>query len=62
MQPRRYLRNALAISPDEQERLAECRALVVGCGGLGGFVLEYLGRLGVGGCARWTPTHSARAT
>jgi len=48
MQPGRYLRNALAISPDEQDRLAQCRALVVGCGGLGGFVLEYLGRLGVG--------------
>ena len=48
MQPGRYLRNALAISPDEQDRLANCRALVVGCGGLGGFVLEYLGRLGVG--------------
>jgi len=48
MQPGRYLRNALAISPKEQERLADCRALVAGCGGLGGFVLEYLGRLGVG--------------
>jgi molybdopterin/thiamine biosynthesis adenylyltransferase len=48
MQPGRYLRNALAISPKEQERLSDCRALVVGCGGLGGFVLEYLGRLGVG--------------
>ncbi|MEN6555187.1 MAG: HesA/MoeB/ThiF family protein [Anaerolineaceae bacterium] len=48
MQPGRYLRNMLAISPGEQERLAGCRALVAGCGGLGGFVLEYLGRLGVG--------------
>ena len=48
MQPGRYLRNALAISPKEQERLSDCRALVVGCGVLGGFVLEYLGRLGVG--------------
>ena len=48
MQTGRYLRNALAISPEEQELLAGCRALVVGCGGLGGFVLEYLGRLGVG--------------
>ena len=48
MQTGRYLRNALAISPEEQELLVGCRALVVGCGGLGGFVLEYLGRLGVG--------------
>ena len=48
MQTGRYLRNALAISPEDQELLAGCRALVVGCGGLGGFVLEYLGRLGVG--------------
>lgn len=48
MQPERYLRNLLSISPDEQARLAECRVLVVGCGGLGGFVVEYLGRLGVG--------------
>ena len=43
-----YLLNSLAISPEEQELLVGCRALVVGCGGLGGFVLEYLGRLGVG--------------
>ena len=48
MQPERYLRNLLSISKEEQARLAECRVLVVGCGGLGGFVLEYLGRLGVG--------------
>ncbi|MBP7032653.1 MAG: ThiF family adenylyltransferase [Anaerolineaceae bacterium] len=48
MQPERYLRNLLSISQDEQARLAECRVLVVGCGGLGGFVVEYLGRLGVG--------------
>jgi len=48
MQPERYLRNLLSISQDEQARLAECRLLVVGCGGLGGFVVEYLCRLCVG--------------
>ena len=44
----RYERNAPAISAAEQEILASKRALVAGCGGLGGYTIEFLGRMGVG--------------
>lgn len=49
MQPEeRYLRNAPAVSAEETRRLHEARIAVAGCGGLGGYVLEELARLGVG--------------
>lgn len=48
MLPDRYLKNFSAISQEEQKTLGEKSVLVVGCGGLGGYVIEYLGRLGVG--------------
>lgn len=48
MEARRYLKNYAAISVTEQSQLAKKRILIVGCGGLGGYLLEYLGRLGVG--------------
>lgn len=44
----RYLRNRDAISEEEQKTLAAKRVLVVGCGGLGGMVIECLARTGVG--------------
>jgi len=44
----RYARNLGPISPEEQTLLRSCRVCVVGCGGLGGFLTEYLGRIGVG--------------
>lgn len=44
----RYLRNHDAISEEEQAFLATKRVLVVGCGGLGGMVIECLARIGVG--------------
>lgn len=44
----RYLRNHDAISEEEQAFLSTKRVLVVGCGGLGGMVIECLARIGVG--------------
>ena len=44
----RYLRNHDAISKEEQAILATKRVIVVGCGGLGGMVIECLARIGVG--------------
>lgn len=44
----RYLRNHDALSDDEQVMLSSKRVLVVGCGGLGGMVIECLARIGVG--------------
>ncbi|GAB6886845.1 HesA/MoeB/ThiF family protein [Desulfothermus okinawensis JCM 13304] len=42
------IRNFSAITKKDQERLLYSRVLVVGCGGLGGYVLEILARIGVG--------------
>ncbi len=44
----RYTRNMPTLSEEEQEQLSKKKVLVVGCGGLGGFVTEYLVRLGIG--------------
>ena len=44
----RYERNSRTLSPEENKRLWACRVCVVGCGGLGGHVIEQLGRLGIG--------------
>jgi len=44
----RYERNLGTITQAEQDLLMEKRAAVVGCGGLGGYIIEYLARIGVG--------------
>ena len=44
----RYERNSPAISSEEQTQLASKRVLIAGCGGLGGYIIEFLGRIGVG--------------
>ncbi len=44
----RYLRNINMLSADEQQQLQKFRVCVLGCGGLGGYVIEMLGRLGMG--------------
>lgn len=44
----RYERNKAAISEREQEMLSRARVLVAGCGGLGGYCIELLGRIGTG--------------
>ena len=43
-----YERNFPAISAEEQEMLHRKHVLVLGCGGLGGYLIELLARLGVG--------------
>ena len=44
----RYSRNIPAISPEEQDALRSKKVLVLGCGGLGGYIIENLLRMGVG--------------
>ena len=46
--PNRYDRNKMALSEQECASLAGKRIAVVGCGGLGGAVIEALARIGVG--------------
>lgn len=46
--PARYRRNRQTISTELQLRLHRSTVAVVGCGGLGGYVIEELARLGVG--------------
>ena len=46
--PRRYLRNRDSLSVQDQLRLAESSVAVVGAGGLGGTVIQLLGRIGIG--------------
>lgn len=46
--PLRYLRNGKTITAEMQQRLFRSNVAVVGCGGLGGYVVEELARLGVG--------------
>lgn len=45
---KRYSRNVSTISVEENEKLKGFSVCVVGCGGLGGYVIELLGRLGIG--------------
>ncbi|HBT49287.1 MAG: Molybdopterin biosynthesis protein MoeB [Caldanaerobacter subterraneus] len=44
----RYDRNMNMLSKEENERLRSFKICVVGCGGIGGYVIEMLGRLGIG--------------
>ncbi|MDT8420392.1 MAG: HesA/MoeB/ThiF family protein [Desulfuromonadales bacterium] len=46
--PARYQRNRNSISVKQQLKLFSSRVAVVGCGGLGGYIIEELARLGVG--------------
>ncbi len=46
--PARYQRNRQMISTAQQQQLFRSRVAVVGAGGLGGYILEQLARLGVG--------------
>ena len=44
----RYLRNIPALTEAECLTLRKKRVLVVGCGGLGGHIIDQLARIGVG--------------
>jgi molybdopterin/thiamine biosynthesis adenylyltransferase len=46
--PLPLLKNLHVVSPDGQTRLARSKILLAGVGGLGGYVLELLSRIGVG--------------
>jgi molybdopterin/thiamine biosynthesis adenylyltransferase len=46
--PSRYQRNRRTISTECQYSLFRSRVAVLGCGGLGGYIVEQLARLGVG--------------
>ena len=46
--PARYQRNRKAMTVADQLTLFRSRVAVIGCGGLGGYVVEELARLGVG--------------
>lgn len=51
--PERYQRNLGAISGAEQLQLFKAGVAVIGCGGLGGYLIEQLARLGVGTIHAW---------
>lgn len=44
----RYSRNIGAVTEDEMHLLKNCRILIAGCGGLGGNLLNYFLRIGIG--------------
>ena len=44
----RYIRNLGAITEADCDLLRQKNVLVVGCGGLGGYLMEYLARIGIG--------------
>ncbi len=48
MENERYKRNIPSITQEDQKRLKKKTVAVAGCGGLGGYVIEALARLGVG--------------
>lgn len=43
----KLIRNIPAISESEQELISSKRVFIAGCGGLGGYAVEYLARLGI---------------
>jgi molybdopterin/thiamine biosynthesis adenylyltransferase len=46
--PARYLRNQGTLSRADQFSLFKSRVAVIGCGGLGGYIIEALARIGIG--------------
>lgn len=46
--PGRYARNRVTLSVEDQLHLFRTRIAIIGCGGLGGYLIEEVARLGVG--------------
>ena len=44
----RYAKNKQMLSDDDIKKLHQMRVCVIGCGGLGGYIIEMLGRIGIG--------------
>lgn len=44
----RYIRNLTTISENDMKILKKSKVLIVGCGGLGGYIIEMLSRIGIG--------------
>lgn len=44
----RYIRNMNTLSKEENDSLKNFKVCVIGCGGIGGYVIEMLGRIGIG--------------
>jgi tRNA A37 threonylcarbamoyladenosine dehydratase len=44
----RYLKNKNMLSQEECDMLLGKSVCIVGCGGLGGYIIEMIGRIGVG--------------
>lgn len=44
----RYIRNEQMLSSEENKKLRDYKVAVVGCGGLGGYIIEMLARMGIG--------------
>ena len=53
--PARYQRNRQTISTSKQLRLFRSTVAVVGCGGLGGYLIEEIARLGIGNIVMLDP-------
>lgn len=45
---KRYLRNMTTLTEEENNSLKSYKVCVIGCGGLGGYIIEMLGRIGIG--------------
>ena len=45
---KRYTRNISTITEEENEKLRDFKVCVIGCGGIGGYVIEMLARIGIG--------------
>ena len=57
----RYSRNMEMLTLEENISLRSKKIAVIGCGGLGGYIIEMLARLGVGPWPLQMETYSKRA-